>query len=377
MKKRSGYVLILVTSAIISVPGVTRGHSGQTSASCAQVIERLERETQAFDRDVQAQSLDFLKSDVTDTALSGIRRRLAGKPTSEALFDLKDKKEKFDSWAETVRNAGITLKDLQQCLATPGCSRIEFAKRQHQVLARWIQSLGNEAINAATERVNKAASLIQGYATRTLSLAMDSALTGVNNCTAQFEQSVMSTSAPVTTSAPTSGTSPAGTGGGSSAGGAGGWIATIAGGAAAAVAGVMLADKLFPVEDVSSADSARPSSPTSTSTPTPTPTTASCSFQSGCILNVLYDGTLARATNFNVIFSTPSGTCTFPRTVCYGPGCDGDPPSVRTSSRQLTTLPRSLGTVSVSLAQAPSTTPSGISRTVNLATCQPDTIRFP
>lgn len=160
----------------------------QTSANCAKEIDNIERETQAFDRDVRDQNLDFVKSDVKDAALSDIRRRLAGNPTSEALFDLKDKKEKFDSWAEIVKNSGTTLEDLKTCIATKGCPLQEFAKRQNKALAIWIQSLGDEGINTATERVNNAASLIQGYASRTLSMAEGSALRAVENCTEQFEQ---------------------------------------------------------------------------------------------------------------------------------------------------------------------------------------------
>jgi hypothetical protein len=167
-----------------------------------------------------------------------------------------------------------------------------------------------------------------------------------------------------------SGAGPAATGGGGTGGrGLGTGAKAVLGvtaGVAAGLSGWYFAQSLAPVDDPP---------PVLPPPPPPPPPGTSCSFQSGCILDVLYDGTLARATNFNIIFSTPSGTCVNPRTVCYGPGCDG----AGTTSRgvQLFLLPRSLGTVSVSLAQAPSTTPSGNSRTVNLTTCQPNTIRFP
>lgn len=159
-------------------------------ATCAEEIERIDLDLKSFERNITDQNLDFVKTDVADAALSGVKKRLSGDPTSDALFDLKQRKEQFEEFVRHLGSFESSLKELKKCLATEGCSLQEFAQRQNQAIARWIQSFKDEGINAATERVNKAASLIQGYAQRALSMTEGSALRTVENCIGQFDKRV-------------------------------------------------------------------------------------------------------------------------------------------------------------------------------------------
>lgn len=208
MPTRNARAAVLLSLSVIFTSFQIQAQTPLSNAGCSQAIDDLDRQTESFVRDVKQENYDFIKTDIRDTALSGIKKHFAGNPTSDAAFDLKEKYEKWDDWRQSVVESRTTMEELQLCLATK-CSLVEFAKRQNQAIAKWIQSLGDEGINAATERVNKAASLIQGYASRALSMATGSALSAVDACKTQFEQRAQSTSQ----DAPDFGTTPAAGGG--------------------------------------------------------------------------------------------------------------------------------------------------------------------
>jgi hypothetical protein len=162
----------------------------QADASCATDLAQLQRQTQAFGRDVAAQNLEFLKNDVKDAAITGIRNRLAGDPTVDALEDLNKKVGELSSWEEDIKRSVSSIQDVSACWAlTTGFTNcmIEASKRWNDAFARWVNSLGDAGLTQAAERVTKAASLIEDYHRRAFTMAMGAAL---NNCTDRFEQRV-------------------------------------------------------------------------------------------------------------------------------------------------------------------------------------------
>lgn len=204
---RCSFVTLLTVSlALTGIPDAPTARA-QTSAACDAAIDALERDTHQLGAQLEQDVREFVRSDATETALKGIRNHYKSKPTSEALFDLKDKWDKWNEYVEHLKNARATLEDLQRCLNT-GCPLNDFVKRQHQAIAKWIQSLVDDGINAAIERVNKAAKLIQNYVADTLDLAMGGALATVQQCNTRFEQQAGSTTPQPATTPPGAGATP-------------------------------------------------------------------------------------------------------------------------------------------------------------------------
>jgi len=275
----------IVMSAILIAPSPAIVSAGAQAPACDAALNKLETETQQLGRDLNADVKEFIKTDVAETSLAGIKNHFKGNPTAEAVSDVKDKWEKFNTYAEYIKNARVTMEDLSRCLNTPGCKLIEFAKRQNEAIAKWIQSLGDEGLNVATERVNKAAKLLQGYVEKTLTTATNGALDTVTKCGANFEQRA-NTSTDTTQSGGqtnTPFTAPPSTGGGGSS--AVWWVL------GAAIGGGLAAGTLLKPEDVGSFGGSSTTTGSTTTSTTSTPTftgatyrvTASRSCQTGSV----------------------------------------------------------------------------------------------
>lgn len=373
---RRSFITLLTVSFVVAGMPVAPPARAQTPAACDAAIDALERETHQLGAQLEQDVKEFVRTDAAETALKGIRNRYKSNPTSEALFDLKDKWDKWNEYVDYLKNARVTLEDLQRCLNTRGCSLNEFAMRQHEAIAKWIQSLGDEGINAATERVNKAAKLIQNYVDDTLDLAIGGALATVQQCNVRFEQQAVTTTSQTVTppAGPSAGTTPPNAVGKTSGGGGMGTALLGVAGAAAAGIGTWLA--LQKVDD----DTTSTSTPTTTrTTPTTTtpPTTTSCSHlgsSGSCGVQVQIDAqayaqTLTSAKRFNV-YSVPRGAnvtaCQLQTTICFGIGCPG------TGVRQTGASLRGLGTMTdatVTIVPIDSATPGTRSWNVNLTQC--------
>ena len=160
----------------------------QSPAACDAAIDKLQKDTEQLGKDLDADVKEFVKSEYADETLKGVRNHFKNKPAVGAAFDLKDKWDSFTSWVEETKRARVTMEDLGRCINTKGCSLIEFAKRQNEVIAKWIQKLGDEGLSAAAERVNKQASIIRNYAERTLHTATGGTLDTVQKCETRIEQ---------------------------------------------------------------------------------------------------------------------------------------------------------------------------------------------
>lgn len=369
---RRSWVTFLTATLVLAGMPVAPPAGAQTPAACDAAIESLERETDQLGGQLDREVREYVRGEAAESALRGIRNHYKSRPTSEALFDLKDKWDKWNEYVEYLRNARVTLQHLQDCLNTPGCSPTEFAKRQHQAIAKWIQSFGNDSISAATERVNKAAKLIQDYVDRTLSLVNRGALATVQECNTQFERQVDATTTQVGTpsagsppsSAPPQVSKPKGMSTGAQ-------IALYGAAAAGGIAaGLMLYEPLDPVATLPP-PSTRPTTTTST-------TTTSCTHlgnSGGCSgpqLQIIADAwaqTQSSPKRFNV-FSVPRGAnptaCQLQTTVCLGNGCSS--PGLRSPTAEL----RGLGNMTdatVTIVPIDGGTPGQRSWNVNLTQC--------
>jgi len=348
-------------------------------ATCDTAIQAIEQQTAQLVRTVESDVRDYIKNDVVETSLSGIRSHYKNNPTSEALFDLKDKWDKFNQYVDYLRRARVTLEDLQRCLATPGCALTEFAKRQHQAIAKWIQSLGNDSVNAATERVNKAARLIQNYADRSLNLAMRTAVATAEQCNARFEEAA--TGRTVATTAPAG--PPSAAGQSSSRSGGNTALRVIGGAAAGALVFTTLREQQ--AQETGSRSTSTTSSTTTSPTTTSATTPTSCAHlgsSGSCSIQVQIDAaefarSLTAARRFNV-YSVPRNAnplaCQLQTTVCFGVGCPN-----AGSTRQLGADLRGLGTMTdatVTIVPIDSGTPGQRSWNVNLTQCA-TIVRYP
>ena len=190
----------------------------QSQAACDAAIDKLQKDTEQLGKDLDADVKEFVKSEYADETLKGVRNHFKNKPAVGAAFDLKDKWDSFTSWAEATKRARVTMDDLGKCINTKGCSLIEFAKRQNEVIAKWIQKLGDEGLSGAAERVNKQASIIRNYAERTLNTATGGIFDTVQKCETRIEQQSSTNNEavnqPGATPAPSSSAPPVSKGGG-------------------------------------------------------------------------------------------------------------------------------------------------------------------
>jgi len=190
--KRCVAITLIVVFSLGATP-VIPAAGAQSQANCDAAIERLDVETNKLSSDLDTDVRALVKDEFTENGLKEIRNRLKEKPASEAAFDLRDKWQKFNSWAEITKAFAVTMDDLSKCINTRGCSLLDFAKRQNKATELWIQTLAEGSLNDAGQRVAKAASILKNYVGRTLNVATNGTLQAVNSCVTRFEQQATNT----------------------------------------------------------------------------------------------------------------------------------------------------------------------------------------
>jgi hypothetical protein len=215
---------VLCGAMALSMPAPLQA---QSPAECEAAINKLQAGTEKLGKDLDADVKDFIKSEYADGVLTEIRAHYKSKPSVQKAFELKDKYDKFSSWVEETQRARVTMEDLGKCIQSNisggGCSLIEFAKRQNEVIAKWIKSLGDEGLTAAAERVNKQANIIRTFTTGLLSTATNGTLDTLKKCETQVQQQSTTNEEqprtnPATTTPPSTTPPPPVSGGGSNAG---------------------------------------------------------------------------------------------------------------------------------------------------------------
>jgi uncharacterized protein YoxC len=191
---------IVVALLAVASTFVPSGAFAQADAQCSAKITQLESNTRTFASEAQKQNLDFLQADMQSTSLKGVQPLMNASPTADVLSDLKEKKEQFDEWADSLRKVSASVQELLSCMNTPGCKALDIVKRQNreikaemqEMFKRWAESLGDEGMNGAIERVRKANSLLQGYV-KSIEPSNSGAGDAIDECSRVMEQRVRAT----------------------------------------------------------------------------------------------------------------------------------------------------------------------------------------
>ena len=182
----------------------------QMPLSCNQEIARQEAALDQFAIDARRESIDFVLDDARRSALSGVRARLAGNRTSDALEGIRQRWEDWNGFIERGRTLQAIMAQISQCLAAGAgdCLNelIERNRESARLLDRvaeatnaYIESLGNETISNAAARVERARGVLQNLTTRAGNLATGALRGAMQNCFGDFEREVEAGGDPVDT----------------------------------------------------------------------------------------------------------------------------------------------------------------------------------
>jgi hypothetical protein len=160
-------VVGVVLTMLVAAPA-----SPAVGPSCSQVLDQIGTEAQSFQAEAREMGLHFVR-DVAlqqslDTAKGGLEPGWNATMTEreEAWSALRAGKDKLDDWKANVKMWNAQLLDLQLCVNDPDCSLIKKSELLNEDIRQWLESLGPEGTAAAAKRVNKAATLLQGYTSR-------------------------------------------------------------------------------------------------------------------------------------------------------------------------------------------------------------------
>lgn len=196
MIARTSAVVVLLCAMFAPNAPYAAAPEAQAGGNCAAEIDRADRDLKEFSRELKKNNIDFISTDVTGASLTDIKSTLSGKPDEVITSRVQEIKQQIDGWVETAKNYQVAMDDILACLNTKGCSMTALANRQNAALARWIKSLGDEGITAASERVKEASSILKSYNNRALNMATGT-MTRAANCIADKTQAASTTAAPV------------------------------------------------------------------------------------------------------------------------------------------------------------------------------------
>jgi hypothetical protein len=127
-------------------------------------------------------------------------------PAAKKLRELRERKEKLDKYRANVDRMSEFLRTLTACVSTAAAGNCmeRIAKTVTDENREFIQSLGDEGIGSAAERVGRASDLVRGYASRLNGSAQGGAL-AAQKCLAEqieFQQQLASAEAAAPVQAP-------------------------------------------------------------------------------------------------------------------------------------------------------------------------------
>jgi hypothetical protein len=196
-KTASPFLLAIALTWLMPAPVMTQ--------TCAQLLDNLQARMNTVNAEARANGMNFLRSDVEATLVGAAKRRLeaAGDPTVEAINQVQEARDKVEAWAARMNSFKDFFDRLRSCL-TSGCNmlkflddemrRINLVESVRAQLNDWVQSLGDAGISAATERVNKASSLISNTIGGAQGLA-ESSITGAAQCMGRYVRDAQTSSA--------------------------------------------------------------------------------------------------------------------------------------------------------------------------------------
>lgn len=200
---RNAIVFAVLCAMLLSSAPYAVQTQAQMSATCARELDRQDRELQAFEREVKKQNLDFASDDAVGQSLTDMKDLAKGQPDQIALRKLIDLKEKVVNLAKELMTFEEMMAAMGTCLKSgpPHCLS-DLAGLQSAQYRRWLQALAEENLSGAVERVNKARSLVQDYAAKTMSMAQGSITRGLDACIDETQQAVDSNKATIDTRSP-------------------------------------------------------------------------------------------------------------------------------------------------------------------------------
>lgn len=253
MSRTLGNCVVVFTICAVATPV-----SLYAQASCTAEMNRQDAALRQFGGEAQREGFGFAADDAGRVALDGMRARLKGDPTADRYEEFKAEWDKYNGWIEKGKKFQAILDRMGQCLqqGASGCLNelTEFNKasdqllsKAHEAVNKWIESLGNDNITRAAERVERAKGVMEKLTSNAGNLATGAVSGAMNNCLRDFNQRVqqVQNSDPVDLSQAAqppqntgSGGNSGGSSGGASGGGAGGGAASGGGAAAGGGAGM-------------------------------------------------------------------------------------------------------------------------------------------
>ena len=269
MKLRKTGMTLVFSAAMTSALPTTA-----LAQTCSQTIASLQSKASTLDNEARANNVRFLADEAITPALGAAQRSIdaAGDPTVEAYNQMRDAKAEVEAWAARINSFDGFLSRLKVCMAT-NCNMLRFLDDENQRMKlvesvrnqvnEWVQSLGNDGITAAAERVNRASAMVSNTASGALGIAQGGA-TDALNCMNQYLQRTPTGSNGNAVDLGNGPASPAGQRPAAGGGGAGRLIGMGLGIAGAGVAGLFVANELGKIQE-----EATPTGSTTTTTAPP------------------------------------------------------------------------------------------------------------
>jgi hypothetical protein len=189
---------------MVVVLGSTLFSAPVHAQNCEQELARQDAALRQFEADVRREGVEFLLDDAGHAALGEAGKRLRGDATAEAARAIRARWDEYRQYVDQARTFQALAARLGQCLqrAESGCvDEIKAMARGHleagrlsariaQATAAWIDSLGNEALSRAVERVERARSLMENFTNRAAGTATTAAAQGIGSCLRDFDRRV-------------------------------------------------------------------------------------------------------------------------------------------------------------------------------------------
>lgn len=188
-----GVALFASASPFVSV--------ARAQGSCTQEINRQDAALRQFGGEAQREGFGFAADDVGRIALVKMKANLKGDPTADAYEGFKQEWDKYNGWIEKGKKFQAILDRMSQCLkqSKSGClnevmeynmTADQLLNKSHDAMNKWIESLGNDNITRAAERVERAKGVMEKLTSNAGNLATGAVSGAMNNCLRDFNQRV-------------------------------------------------------------------------------------------------------------------------------------------------------------------------------------------
>lgn len=190
--------------AIVTILGSAPLSTPVYAQTCEQELARQDAALRQLDADARREGVDFLLDDVRHAALGAVSKRLRGDATADAAREIRARWDEYQAYVNQGKTFQTVAEQLSQCLRSPqgAClneitqsvtRHIEashLAARIGEAVQKWIQSLGDEAISRAVERVDRTRSILGNFTNRAAGTATQAATQGIESCFRDFDRRV-------------------------------------------------------------------------------------------------------------------------------------------------------------------------------------------